>query len=98
MGKRVFDIFIEGIMVAASFDVVESAGGKNIAYVLTLPIISITDDAVTIELVAVVENPFISAIEVIPPKPIVPNTFQTILINCGGMYLIYVMMILLVVT
>ena len=84
-----FDILIEGTVVAANFDVVASAGGKNIAYVLTLPAVSITDDAITIELVAEVENPFISAIEIIPPKPKEPNTFQTILINCGGMYLMH---------
>lgn len=54
---------------------------------LTLPAISVSDDAVTIELVAEIENPFISAIEVVPPKPKDPNTFQPIFINCGGKYM-----------
>jgi Malectin domain len=86
IGKRVFDVLIEGIVVAAGVDVVALTGGKNIAYVLALPAISISDGTVSIELVAEVENPFIAAIEIIPPKPKAPNTFQPILINCGGMY------------
>lgn len=86
IGKRVFDVLIEGIVVAARVDVVALTGGKNIAYVLTLPAISISDGTVSIELVAKVENPFIAAIEIIPPKPKAPNTFQPILINCGGTY------------
>ena len=89
IGKRVFDVLIEGIVVAAGVDVVALTGGKNIAYVLTLPAISISDGTVSIELVADVENPFIAAIEIIPPKPKAPNTFQPILINCGGMYTFY---------
>jgi hypothetical protein len=78
-----------------NLDVVAVAGGKNIAYVAIVPI-NVADGAVTIELVAQVENPFISAIEVVrlpnnspvavapEPPAAAPTAFQTILINCGG--------------
>jgi hypothetical protein len=73
-------------------DVFNVTGGKNIAHVVYVPV-RVVDGEVTIELIAVVENPFISAIEVIrlpnnspvavAPTP-APTPFQTILINCGG--------------
>lgn len=70
-------------------------GGLNVAHLLTVPV-TVSDGAVTIELVAQVENPFISAIEVvrlpnnstfITAPTAAPTPFQTILINCGGMLL-----------
>jgi large repetitive protein len=97
---RVFDVFVEGILVANDLDVVEAAGEMNTAFVVSVPV-SVVDGAITIELEAVRENPFISAIEVIrlpnnspvailPEPPMAsPTQFQTILINCGGMQFIF---------
>jgi Malectin domain len=97
VGARVFDVYVEGVLVRDNLDVYSVSGGLNVAHLVTVPV-SVSDGAVTIELVAQVENPFISAIEVvrlpnnstfITAPTAAPTPFQTILINCGGMVLFY---------
>lgn len=90
-----FDVYVEGILVRDHLDVFAVTGGMNVAHQFSVPV-SVSDGAVTIELVAQVENPFISAFEVvrlannstfITAPTSAPIPFQTILINCGGTFL-----------
>lgn len=92
-GARIFDVYVEGILVRDNLDVFSVSGGINVAHLVSVPV-SVSDGAITVELVAQVENPFISAIEVvrlpnnstfITAPTAAPTPFQTILINCGGM-------------
>jgi hypothetical protein len=96
---RIFDVFVEGVLVADNLDIFAVAG-NNVPYVVTLSTF-ITDGAVTIDLVRHMDNPQINGIEVfddgapIPPPTVAPQAlpppgsapvppFEDILINCGG--------------
>jgi Malectin domain len=69
-GKRVFDVYVEGTAVANNLDIFQTVGSNTALVIATRQ--SISDGAVTIELVQKVGEPFISAIEVVQvlPSPI----------------------------
>jgi hypothetical protein len=64
IGKRIFNIVLNGQTVRSNFDIF-SVVGANKALVLTFPV-SVTNGKVLIQLVGVVQNPKINAIEIIP--------------------------------
>ena len=91
-------MFVEGVLVVDSLDIYAIAPGGNVPYIVTLTTI-VADGAITIDLVRNRGNPQINGIEVLddgepitapaasPPNAApVPSsdTFQDILINCGG--------------
>ena len=91
-------MFVEGVLVVDSLDIYAIAPGGNVPYVVTLTTI-VADGAITIDLVRNRGNPQLNGIEVLddgepitapaasPPNAApVPSgdTFQDILINCGG--------------
>ena len=62
-GGRVFDVYMEGTPVLDNVDVYSEAGA-NTALVKTVPI-AVTDGQLTIDFIHQVENPTVSAIEVV---------------------------------
>lgn len=74
--KRVFNILVEGVLSVENLDVYARAGALN-AYVITLQTL-VTDRIVTIQFIPVIDDPFISAIEVVEiPNITAPITFPT---------------------
>jgi Malectin domain len=78
-GERIFDVFVEGELAISNLDIFSAAGGWSTAYVASV-LTTVSDGNVTIEFVSVVENPTISAIEVIQVngngtvvEPLVPS-------------------------
>jgi Malectin domain len=64
VGQRVFDVWIEGILVFEYLDVIQLAGKNFTAYTATFPRVAVNDGYLSIELTPVVQNPFITGIEV----------------------------------
>jgi len=64
-GKRIFDVSAEGELVLDDFDIWATAGGKNIAHDVILPV-SVTDGALDLDFTKVVNNAKISAIRIEP--------------------------------
>lgn len=64
-GKRVFDVFIEGVKVSANLDIWARAG-KNAAYNET-HVVKVSDGELTISFSAIKDNAKISAIKVTEP-------------------------------
>lgn len=62
-GQRVFNIVINGQQVETSFDPFAAAGGANAAIDKTYPV-TVSGGSIDIQLVSVVENPKISAIDI----------------------------------
>jgi GH35 family endo-1,4-beta-xylanase len=77
-GSRIFDVFIEGTKFLSDFDILEAAGGKNIAFDTNYNFTA-NDDAVNIELIASVDNAAIKGIEI---QTLAGDS--TTWINCGG--------------
>ena len=75
-GRRVFDVDLEGQTVLDDFDIVESAGGKNIALDRTFNV-NVTDGSIDLDFLSSIDKAKVSAIEI---KPSVPG-FRT---NAGG--------------
>jgi hypothetical protein len=67
VGQRVFNIVINGNTVQTNFDPFAAAGGANTAVDETYPV-TVTTGAIDIKLVAVAQNPKISAIEIDPAR------------------------------
>jgi Malectin domain len=68
----VFDVWIEGALAISNLDIVQAAGGFSTAYVVPVQT-SVSDGSVTVAFVPVVENPMITAIEIIKwsaPTPV----------------------------
>ena len=63
-GQRVFNILINGQPVQSNFDIVAAAGGSFRAIDLSYPV-SVTGGQITIQLTPLVNNPKISAIEIL---------------------------------
>jgi hypothetical protein len=63
-GKRVFNVAINGQTVLLNFDVVAQAGGPHIAVDRRFSI-PVTNGHITIQLIPVVENPTVNAIEIL---------------------------------
>ena len=87
-GQRVFNIVLNGQTALTSFDPFTAAGGANLAIDKSYPV-TVTNGQIDIQLVAVVSNPKISAIEITagsvqPPPPPPSGTFTPIRVNAGG--------------
>ena len=65
-GQRVFSFNVQG-REFKNFDVWKKAGGPNRAYIETVPV-EVTDGSFTITFTAIVENPQINAIELVPQE------------------------------
>ncbi len=63
-GSRVFDVFVNGALVAASLDLIVFPGFRT-AYSLTVPGVDCRSGALTVSFRSVVENPLLSGIEVL---------------------------------
>lgn len=63
-GRRVFDVLVEGQPVLRRFDIVATAGFRR-ALVETFDV-EVTDGVLDVELRAIVDNPCLSAIEIVP--------------------------------
>jgi hypothetical protein len=66
VGQRVFNIVINGQLLTSAFDTVAAAGGPNIA-VDRLYTVAVTNGQIDIQLVPIIQNPKISAIEILQP-------------------------------
>ncbi len=78
---RVFDGFVNGNQVFSSFDIFQSAGGSNRAIARVVPAISDATGAITIALVASVNNAALAAIEV---SAATSSPTEVIAINSGS--------------
>jgi hypothetical protein len=65
-GQRVFSFNVQG-REFKNCDVWKKAGGPNRAYIETVPV-EVTDGSFTITFTAIVENPQINAIELVPQE------------------------------
>ncbi len=65
VGSRVFDVAIEGVTAFSNVDIVNEAGGKNIALQKQYTA-NVTDGQLNIQFIHKIENPKISGIEIIP--------------------------------
>lgn len=81
-GRRLFNVAINGVEVLSSYDVLQAAGGKNIAQVETFTTQSTSAGAVTIEFTAVVDNAKISGIEILPQAG--PQSAAVLAVNSAG--------------
>jgi len=61
-GRRVFDVFIEGVKVSSNLDVFAKVG-KTVAYIETHTV-TLTDGELNIEFVSIENNANISAIKI----------------------------------
>ena len=64
VNTRLFDIYIEGTLVADDFDIYDSASGGDVPYILTFSTF-VRDGTITIEFVRNTDNPQINGIEVL---------------------------------
>ena len=65
VGKRVFDINVEGRTVRSNFDIVAAAGGQNTATVLPINDVTVTGGLLELGFTASIDYPSIAAIEVL---------------------------------
>jgi hypothetical protein len=79
-GRRVFNIVINGQTVLSNFDIVAQAG-PNTAIDKQFTV-NVTGGKITIQLFGVVENPKISAIEIVPSGSV--SSSATIRVRAGG--------------
>ena len=63
-GARLFDVKMEGSLVLDDVDIYAQAGGQNKALVLSVPV-TVMDGELNIEFIHQVDNPHVSAIEVL---------------------------------
>jgi len=69
--RRIFDVLVEDKIAADNLDVFASTGAMNKAYVVET-VATCKDKSISVKLVNVVENPMLSAVEVLykgPPSP-----------------------------
>jgi hypothetical protein len=64
-GERTFNVIINGSQVLTNFDVYAAAGGKDIAYDQTFPA-TVTNGAIQIQFVSVIDNATVNAIQIVP--------------------------------
>ena len=70
VGARVFNVFIQGALVAENLDIVEAAGQAFKAYSITETDVPVNNGILTIELIGVTQNAKISAIEISSSSPL----------------------------
>ncbi|CAN0461937.1 unnamed protein product, partial [Laminaria digitata] len=80
IGTRVFNVTIEGNPVLTDFDILSEVAPAT-ALQKELDNIAITDGFATISFTSIVENPKVSAIEILPPNTFVVNQNASITIN-----------------
>jgi hypothetical protein len=81
VGRRLFDVAVEGSTVLDNYDIFERAGGANQAIVETILNINVNDGTLDVTLTAVVERAKINAIEVLGTVDPVEAPFG---VNAGG--------------
>ncbi len=62
-GKRLFDVKAEGKLILDDLDIFSAAGGKNIAYDVTVPV-AVSDGILNLDFITVKDNAKISAIQI----------------------------------
>jgi hypothetical protein len=82
-GERVFNIVLNGQTVQNNFDIVAAAGSGHSAIDKSY-LVTATNGLIDIQLVPLVQNAQICAIEIITPPAPVATTFTTIRVNAGG--------------
>ena len=55
-GKRIFDVFVEGDLVADDLDIYKEAGGGNKAYIVSTTNLVVADGSLTIDFIGVKQN------------------------------------------
>ncbi|WP_051935670.1 NPCBM/NEW2 domain-containing protein [Deinococcus sp. YIM 77859] len=71
VGKRIFDVNLEGRTVLPQFDVFEAAGGLGRALVREFPV-TVNDGELSLDFIRRVENAKLSALEVLPRSASLP--------------------------
>jgi hypothetical protein len=74
----VFDIYVDGSLIANDYDIYKEAGSSNKATILQNNITVTHDNGLIIELVRMKENPAINGIEIFPNFGPVPTSIPTI--------------------
>jgi len=65
VGKRLFNVTMEGVTYSSSLDIVAAAGAANTALIVPYYHVTVTDGALTLVFKAVVDYPSIAGIEVV---------------------------------
>ena len=68
VGKRQFDIEIEGVIQKADLDLIEEFEGHRVGGMLSFPV-TVTDEVLNIRFLHKVQNPLVNAIEILGPAP-----------------------------
>jgi hypothetical protein len=66
-GQRIFDVFINGMLVADDLDVFAASGGANKAYIVERTATANNSGQIVVSFAASIDNPSISGIEVLSP-------------------------------
>lgn len=79
-GKRKFSVKAEGITILDNFDLVAAAGGGKLKHVRSFNV-TITDGVLNLQTIKILDNPIISAIELVPAAqdttpPATPGNLQ----------------------
>ncbi|MCK9532805.1 MAG: malectin, partial [Gammaproteobacteria bacterium] len=82
VGKRLFDVWLEGQRVLKRFDVYAEAGANN-ALVKSFPV-TVSDGQLDLLFTHIKQNPMISAIEIVPQIPPVSDDPAVLRVNSGG--------------
>lgn len=85
-GNRLFDIFVEGSLMAEGLDILKEAGGPRHAYTLTVQV-QVTDGSIELSLQGKIQEPRIAAIEIHTPRsdrPTIPGVYETPLVGVAG--------------
>jgi hypothetical protein len=83
VGERVFNININGQRALSNFDILAAAGGFGKPVDRSFPI-TVTGGKIVIEFASTVENPTISAIEILKSTTPAPPAKTVIRVNAGG--------------
>jgi Malectin domain len=76
-GKRIFNVFIEGVKVLNSLDLVLTTGAKNTATQFVIAGVNVLDGVLDVEFVTLVDNAKISAIELFKDSSVAPMSPST---------------------
>ncbi len=82
VGKRLFDVWLEGQRVLKRFDVYAEAGANN-ALVKSFPV-TVSDGQLDLLFTHIKQNPMISAIEIVPQMLPVSEEPAVLRVNSGG--------------
>ncbi|PWU57610.1 hypothetical protein DLE60_24145 [Micromonospora globispora] len=82
VGKRKFDVWLDGALKLNDFDPVAAAGGTDRGIMRSFPVIS--DGNVDIDFIHVLENPLVQAIEIVQTAPAPTAADVLYRVNAGG--------------